>query len=334
MALAGLAIGSSLLTVATAQTAQTAQAAQTGPSTAASAAAKRLCMLSQAALSVDGTRRFTLPELERQGWRVDHNMVFIARDAGGDLSRLPALAGDLASQRCDAVIAVAYSAVIAARQAMPQTPIVMGYADDPVGAGFAESFKRPGGWITGVSVQAVESDLKRLQVLRELLPSVRRIGVLLMPSYLPQHRQQLASTAQTLGLEIVWAEAGRREDYAAAFERLRDGGARALLVTGSPAFAGSGADLARRAGELSLPAICEWPEMAEAGCLASFGAVAAELRARVAHFVARIFEGKPPGEIPIEQPMRFEFVVNERVARALGVKVPGGVLLRADRVVR
>lgn len=292
-----------------------------------------LCVLAPSAVSVGFTRQFTLPELARQGFREGDNLRVVVREAGGQPAELPRLARELAAQRCDVVVAVAASSIQAARQAMPATPIVMGFGDDPVGWGWAASLQRPGGQVTGIAMQAHEADLKRLQLVRELLPGVKRLGVLMVPTQRPEHRQMLQTAAERLGFTLEIAEAARPEDFDRAFGALRRARAEALLVTASPIYLASVKDIVARAQAAGWGAVCEWQEMARAGCLAGFGPTIGELRTRVGAIVAQVLRGVPPGEIPIEQPTRFELTLNLGTARALGLTIPQPLLLRADEVI-
>jgi putative ABC transport system substrate-binding protein len=296
-------------------------------------AVSTLCMLAPGAVSVDFSRQFTLPELARRGFREGENLRFIVREAGGQLAELPRLAAELAAQRCDVVVAVATSAIRAALQAMPTTPIVMGFGDDPVGWGWAASLQRPGGQVTGVAMQAHEADLKRLQLTRELLPGLKRLGVLMGPTQRPEHRRMLQATAERLGLALDIAEAARPEDFDRAFAALRQARSEALLVTAAPVYLASVKDIVGRAQASGWPTVCDWQEMARAGCLASFGPVIGELRTRVGAIVAQVLRGVRPADIPIEQPTRFELTLNQKSARALGVTIPQALRLRADEVV-
>jgi putative ABC transport system substrate-binding protein len=303
------------------------------PATAQAPNPATLCLLAPSAVSVGFTRQFTLPELARQGFREGDNLRVVVREAGGQPAELPRLARELAAQRCDVVVAVAASSIQAARQAMPATPIVMGFGDDPVGWGWAASLQRPGGQVTGVAMQAHEADLKRLQLARELLPGVKRLGVLMVPTQRPEHRQMLQTAAQRLGFTLEIAEAARPEDFDRAFTALRRARAEALLLTASPIYLASVKDIVARAQAAGWGAVCEWQEMARAGCLAGFGPTIGELRTRVGAIVAQVLRGTPPGEIPIEQPTRFELTLNLGTARKLGLTIPQPLLLRADEVI-
>lgn len=308
-----------------------------GPGAVATATAQAVrpstvCLLAAAEVSVQRTREFTLPELARQGFVEGRNLNVVVRQGGGRSDALPRLAAELATQSCDVVITVSAAAVTAARQAMPSTPIVMGFADEPVARGFARSMHKPGGFITGISMQSHEVNLKRLQVVRELLPGVRRLGVLVIPTYVPEQRRGLEDAVARLGMEPVVAEAAGRADFDKAFARFREARVGAVPVASSPVFLAGVDRLVQLANEARLPLVCEWDEMAEAGCLASFGSVVGELRTRVGDYVARILRGQRPADMPIEQPTRFELVINAGVARRLGVQLPPTALARADRM--
>jgi putative ABC transport system substrate-binding protein len=293
----------------------------------------RIGVLSPTQASVDLVRRYALPELAQAGFVEGRNLQLSVRVAGGDLSRLPSLAEELAVARVDLVIAVSNPAIAAARQALPATPVVMSYGDEPVARGFAASLAQPGGMVTGIAMQARESNLKRLEIMRQLLPAARRIGVLAPAHFADDQRQELRRAAAGLGAELVFADAAQRADFDKAFAALRQGRAEAAFTVSHPGYTGDAAELSRHAVAQKLPLLCEWRDMAAAGCLFSFGPTHAELRTRTGVIAVRMLRGDAPGTIPIEQPSRFELVVNLATARALGLNIPKPLLLRADEVI-
>lgn len=292
--------------------------------------APTVCLLAPSDASVAFSRQYTWPELARLGFRDGENLRIVVRVASGQPTELPRLAAELSGQRCAVVVAVGASAITTAREAMSGTPIVMGFGDDPVGRGWAESLQRPGGWITGVSMQASEADLKRIELLRGLLPRARRLGVLLDPAVQPRQQRALQDTARRLGFAVATAEAARPADFERAFAALRQARVDAVLITSHPVYLTHVDQLVRWAQASGLPAMCEWTEMARAGCLASFGPVIGELRTRVGAIVAQILRGTPPADIPIEQPVRLQLALNLKVAAALGVAIPPALRSRAD----
>jgi putative ABC transport system substrate-binding protein len=283
--------------------------------------------------SVELMRQYTLPELAKAGFIEGSNLVLVVRSADGTMSRLPALARELAAARLDLAIVVSSASVDAARQAMPNLPLVMSYGDEPVARGYALSLAQPGGKVTGISMQARESNLKRLEVMRQLLPAAQRIGVLAPPHFPEAERGELRQAAARLGVELVFASAAQRSDYDSAFAALRSGRAEALITVSHPGYIADAPELSRRAIARKLPLMCEWRDMAAAGCLFSFGPTHRELRTRTAHFVLRILGGEAPGSIAIEQPTRFELVINQKTAKSQGLTMPPALLLRADEVI-
>jgi putative tryptophan/tyrosine transport system substrate-binding protein len=250
------------------------------------------------------------------------------------VARLPALARELSQARPDLVIAVAGLGISAAREAMPRTPVLMSYTDDPVAQGFAASLARPGGWLTGIALQSRESEEKRLEMLRQLLPGARRFGMLL-PAHLGEgQRSRMRAAAARLGVELVFADATAAAGYEAAFQALRAARVDGALLASYPVYVTDASELARRALAQRLPLMCEWREAVLAGCLMAYGPTHRELRTRTGSFAVRILRGEAPGEIPIEQPTKFELAINLASAKALGLKIPQALLLRADEVIQ
>ena len=292
----------------------------------------RLGLLAQTDQSIDVTREHTLPELAKFGFVEGANLVLDARI--GPAEALRGLARELTALRTDAMLAIGSASIRAARAATSTVPIVM-FGDDPVGLGVAETLSRPGGNVTGVTILVAELDAKRLQLLQEALPAARRVAALL---HLTNERRDISKSvlravASGAGLELVTVDSAGPEDYAAAYATLRQAGVQALVIGPSPLFARDGEQLAALALEAQLPTACEWAEMARAGCLIGFGPNRPELRRRAAHYVARIFRGANPAELPIEAPTHFELAINLRTARALGLEIPPALLARADEVI-
>ncbi len=292
----------------------------------------RLAHLAPTAESLAFTRSATLPELAILGFVEGRNLIFDSRV--GKASELPALARDLVLTEPDAIIAIGPEAIRAAQAATKRIPIVV-FGDDPVSLYSAESIVRPGGNVTGVNILASELDAKRLELLHEMVPSVRRVAALLMPTSAGRalSERKMRSAADRLGLELLLFDAAQQSDYPAKFAAMRANGAQALVIMGDPIFLRDAARLAQLALESHLPTACEWAEMAQSGCTFGYGSNRAELRRRLAHLVALIFRGSAPGELPIELPTRFEFAINLKVANALGITVPTPFLTRADEVI-
>jgi putative tryptophan/tyrosine transport system substrate-binding protein len=293
----------------------------------------RVGFLAPVGLAVDNFRRWTVPELAREGLIEGRNLEIVARSSEGNEERLRAMAAEILAARPDVVVASSNPAAYALRAVEPAVPIVMGFAgDDPVAGGLAQSLARPGGTVTGVVILAADLALKRLELAREALPRARRIGYL-APPVPPARVAAIEAAARSLGAEPVLVHAAGPEDFDAAFAALRAGGAEALVLGSAPALAAAAAELAARALEARLPAVCEWRGAPGSGCLFSYGYDRPALFRRVAGFVLRVLRGEAPGAIPMERADRFELVVDLRTARALGVELPPLLLARADEVV-
>jgi len=294
--------------------------------------AYRLADLSPSAASAEFTRSVTLPELAKLGFHEGRNLTFDERV--GDAERMGELVRELLLAKPDAIIAIGPDAIAAASQATSTVPIVM-FGSDPVGKGVAASLARPGGNVTGVAILGAELDGKRLDLLREAVPAARRVAALMLrPS--PDRavsEAEMRSVAAKTGIELVVLDASGPPDYPGAFAAMRGAGAQALLIMANAVFYRDAELLARLALEAGLPTACEWAEMARSGCLLGYGPSRTALRRRLAYFVARIFQGAAPGELPIETPTLFEFTINLRTAHALRLEILPAVLSRADEVI-
>jgi putative ABC transport system substrate-binding protein len=272
-----------------------------------------------------------LVQLARQGFVEGRNLRLDTRF--GEMEALPALAKELAADAPDVFFASSNLSVDAARAATSSIPIVM-FGQDPVGSGYAQSLARPGGQVTGVAILTADLDVKRLELLRDVVPAARRAAVLLHRTARGNDEREATMNvlAARAGMTIAFHYVARMEDYAPAFAVMREAGAELLIVSANTHFARDVAVLAALARENRLPSICEWQEMAAAGCLIGYGPSRTELYRLSANYIARILKGAAPGELPIEQPANFELGVNMQVARALGVTIPPTLLLRADEV--
>ena len=260
------------------------------------------------------------------------NIRIDVRLAEGHVERLPELARSLVRAKASVILANGPPAIRAAQQATSTIPIVA--TTDLLAAGLIQSLARPGGNTTGVSMLTAELDAKRLEILKEILPSARRIALLnTAPTATPAQGQASADRAHVLGVELETVDAPDPADLASAFMSLRAGGAEAVNVLSSPMLFAARAELGRLSMTHKLPAICEWREMAEAGCLASYGFSSTELWSMLATLTEKMLKGAPPGETPAQQPTRFELVINRKVARAIGIEIPPSILGRSDEVI-
>jgi len=268
------------------------------------------------------------------GYVGGRNLVIEWRYADGKLDRLPALARELVEAPVDVIVAVALSALQAVRDATQTIPIVMGFGPpDPVAFGFVKSLASPGGNITGVTYWAQRGfEAKRLELLREAAPKAARIAYLFPGQGAQPFLEEAKAGAAVLGVTLVVVEV-QRGDYDGAFTVIRNERAGALLVPGTPVFNRDRTRIIALAERHRLPAIYEWRHHAEEGGLMSYGGNLAELYRRVALYIDRIFKGAKPAELPIEQPTKFDLVINLKTAKALGLTIPPSLLARADQVI-
>jgi len=289
----------------------------------------RIGILTPSAHELRNIRKYTLPELRKLGYVEGRNLAIDTRL--GSLHDLNLMARELVALKPDAIITVGPPAVFAARRATVSIPILMGFmGQDPVAAGLADSLSRPGGNVTGTLILGQELEGKRLQLLHEALPGRKRFAVLLQPG---NKLVEAAREAKALGIDLIVVAADTAANYAEAFAKMRSEKVEALLIAPSPAFFRDSDVLVKLTLASGLPTMCQWPEMAQAGCLLGYGPNYRQLRRQTAEFLVRIFKGESPANIPIQRPTQFEFVVNLKTAKALGITFPPSILLRADDVI-
>ena len=253
-------------------------------------------------------------------------------EAPAGLERLPGLAEALVRDGVTVILAFGEPAGQAAQSATETLPIVC-VADDLIASGLAASLAKPGTNMTGVSILATELDAKKIELLKELLPDAKRLGVVNDPSTSGQERShKIAQTARDLGVQIQTVDVHGPDDLEPAFKALRTGRAEGVNIVSSAMLT----SFRRRLGELSLsakiPAICQWRNMVEAGCLASYGITTEELYSLSADQIAKLLKGAKPADLPVQQPTKFELIISLKSAKALGVVIPSSFLLRADEV--
>jgi putative ABC transport system substrate-binding protein len=288
----------------------------------------RLAHISNSADSETFTRQITLPELARLGFVEGRNLIFDGRV--GELDALPGLMRELLAGQPDAVVAVG-PAIGPAGAATHTVPVVT-FGFDPIELGLAASYARPGGNVTGVVILIGELEPKRLSLLLEAVPDRRRVAAL-VPTRNGANETALRKAATGLGVELLVFDVAAPSEYAAAFAAMRAQGAQALVIGATPQFQRDGKQLAALALEARLPTVCEWAEMAHAGCMIGYGPSRTALRKRMADQLAKVFRGTAPGDLPIEQPIVFEFSVNQKIAKSLDVSIPSAVMARADEVI-
>jgi putative ABC transport system substrate-binding protein len=255
------------------------------------------------------------------------------RLAEGHSERLPEVAQSLVRDQPAVIVALGEAATRAAQQATKTIPIVT-ISDDLVEAGLVASLAKPGGNTTGLSILATELDAKKIELLNQLLPSARRFGVLRDPSTsVPARMQAIGEAARVLGIGLQTEDVARPADFEPAFAAFRAGGAEGIDVLASPLLFSQRHELTRLSRSEKLPAICQFREMAEAGCLASYGISLPRAYAALADFTDKVLKGMSPSDIPFQQPTLFEFVINLQTARLMGIDVPKLMLARAEDVI-
>jgi len=273
--------------------------------------------------------------LRERGYVEGQNLIIAYRFADGVLDRLPGLATELVGLGVDVIVALTTEGVRAARQATRTIPIVMPFSIDPVGAGLISSLARPGGNITGLSWPIDVLAGKRVQLVKELVPTVSRVAVLRNPTFQPSGRilRWTEAAAHTLGLSSQVLEVQGSGDLEGALRKIDKGRVTVLYVIEDPLTYELRRQIADLAAKNRLPSISASKEWVEAGGLMSYGANYADSCRRAATFVDKILKGAKPADLPVEEPTKFELVINLKTAKAIGVTIPQSLLLRADQVI-
>ena len=296
----------------------------------------RIGFLGSASASAAGARvealRLGLREL---GYVEGRNLAIEFRWTEGNHDRLPALAAELVQLRVDVIVTQGTTVTLAARRATSTIPIVFAIASDPVGTGIVASLSRPGGNVTGLTDVAPDVTGKRLALLHEVAPRATRIAVLWNPSN-PVSGPQLKETetaARTLGLALLSVEVRDVTQLGSAFATIvRDRAGAVILLTDITLF-DRRVQIAEMAAKNRLPSMAWTSEFAERGCLITYGPNTAEMHRRAATYVDKIFKGAKPADLPVEQPTKFELIINLKTAKTLGLAIPQSLLGRADQVI-
>ena len=272
--------------------------------------------------------------LRELGWVEDRTIAIHYRWAEGRTERLAEIAAEFVRLKVDVIVTNSAAPVVAAKQATSVIPIVIASAADPVGTGLVASLARPGGNVTGLSVQMTDLAGKRLELLREVVPGLRRLAIMVNPgaSAAILEINEAQAAAKMLGLDIAAFEIRRAEDIVPAFEALK-GRAEALYVVADPLITNNRLRINILALGARLPTMHSFREHVEAGGLMSYGPNFPDLFRRAVDFVHKILHGAKPGDIPVEQPTKFDFVINLTTAKALGLAVPPTLLATADEVI-
>src|SRR5262249_54520345 len=274
--------------------------------------------------------------LREGGFVEGQNVAIEFRWARGQYDRLPAIAADLVNRGVSVLTTAGGDpAALAARCATSTIPIVFGMGSDPVSAGLVQSFNRPGGNVTGVTLLTNEMDAKRLGLLRELAPGASLVGILLNPNFPPAARQlqQIEEAARSISQRIAVAKASNDEELDAAFSALMKQHVDALLIAADPYFDTRRERIVAFAAQQRLPAIYQFREFALAGGLLSYGIDLPDIDRQFGIYTAKILNGAKPTDLPVLQPTKFETVINLKTAKALGIKISDNLLSLADEVI-
>jgi ABC-type uncharacterized transport system substrate-binding protein len=271
--------------------------------------------------------------LRELGWIEGHTVAIEYRWAEGRPERFAEIATEFVRLKVDVIVTLG-GAVLAAKQATSVIPIVFASAGDPVGGGLVASLARPGGNVTGLSLRFTDLAGKRLELLRELVPGLGRLAIMANIGYSAAVLEmgEVQAMARTLGLGVATLEIRRAEEIAPAFEALK-GRAEALYVVADPLVTANRIRINTLALGARLPTMHGFRELAEAAGLMSYGANFSDLYRRTAELVDKILRGAKPADIPVEQPTKFDLVINLTTAKALGLTIPEAFLLRADEVI-
>lgn len=276
--------------------------------------------------------------LREHGWVEGRHFVVESRWAEGKLDRLPALVADLLAQKPDLIYAPSGIAAQATKDSGTSLPIVFAFAPDPVGQGFGANLARPGRNMTGLTSTHTELSAKRIEILREAFPGIRRIGVLyfraLSAAQVLQQVEETERAAKILGITVFAEESPKPDDFERAFASIQRQAPDALIVIENPMFYNNRMRICELAATLRVPAVYNVSEWARAGGLLSYGASYRDLSRRAAAYAVKILNGAAPGDLPIERPTKLDLVINLKTARAIGLSIPPAMLVRADEVIQ
>jgi len=274
--------------------------------------------------------------LQELGYVDGRNVVFEPRYADGKAERLPELAADLVRLKADIIVSSAGVAALAAKKATQTIPIVMMGSGDAVRQGIVASLARPGGNVTGLTLISPELSRKRLAILREILPNLSHVGVLWCGPINPVGEREWAETqaaAKALGVQLSSLEAPSRENLEGAFASAARQRLQAILMFDCSRLHPSVAQIVELSRRYRLPGIFPFPRYSEAGGLVSYGASEQDRPIRAASYVDKILKGAKPADLPVEQPVKFDLVINLKTAKAMGLTFPQSLAVQADRVI-
>jgi putative tryptophan/tyrosine transport system substrate-binding protein len=296
---------------------------------------RRIGVLSYATLPTPAELQEANAPLRELGWVEGRNLIVERRNANGRVELMQPFAEELVRLKVEIIVTNGTIATLAAKNATTSIPIVMSSSGDPVRAGLVASLARPGGNVTGFSLMLPQLDAKLLALLHEVMPNVQRVGVLVNTTN-PISSVRLKETEQvyvSLGLQPIFINVASPNDLENAVAEVARRRGQALIVVEDSLFLSYKVPIMRAALSYALPVVVEGRELLEAGGLLSYDVSERERTRRVAALLDKILRGAKPADLPIEQPTRFELVINQRTARALGLTIPQPLLLRADEVI-
>ncbi|MEO8440900.1 MAG: ABC transporter substrate-binding protein [Betaproteobacteria bacterium] len=271
--------------------------------------------------------------MSQLGYADGISVVIERRFADGNLERLQQLASELARMKVDVIVTDSTPAVRAAMKATATIPIVVAAVSDPVAAGLVKSLAHPAGNVTGLSNLAEELDGKRMQIIVEIVPKISSIALMASPEMSDSRVAMFQAAAAKLGRSMIVARVGNAADIDSAFSLMRQKRAGALVIYQNAFLSSHAANIAELALRQRIPTIGGRRQIADAGCMLSYGVDYVDMFKRAATYVDKIFKGANPGDIPIEQATRFELVINMKTAKALGLKIPQSILVQATKVI-
>ena len=276
-------------------------------------------------------------DLRERGYIEGQNLVNEWRFAEGKLDRLPVLVADLVRLKVDMIVVSSTQAVLVAKEATQTIPIIFAIADNPVEIGLVASLARPGGNATGLTDIAGELGGKRLEILKETVPKLSRLAILVWNPDGPGNvteKNEIESAARVFRVQVQSVEVKGANDLEKAFSAMAKAGANAFMGLTDTRFSGNRPRIVALSATIRLPAIYPERGFVETGGLMSYGTNRVEFRRRIAIYVDKILQGTKPADLPVEQPTKFEFVINLKTAKQIGLTIPPNVLVRADRVIR
>ena len=264
------------------------------------------------------------------------NIVIEYRWAEGKYERFPELIAELVALNVEIIVTAGTPAALAVKRAMVRIPLVMAAVGDPVGAGLVESLARPGGNFTGLTAIAPDLEGKRLELLREIVPKVSRVSFLLNPenALTVASEKQARAAAKVLRVDVQFVEVREDSHFDQAFDKIAKERPDAFIVLADRVFLHNRARIVDFAARNRVPAVYPYRELVQAGGLMSFGPNYADMHRRAATYVDKILKGAKPGNLPVEQPTKFELIINLKPAKALGLTIPQSLVLRADEVIQ